>query len=149
MEGARGDARPADWNMAAPQNASHRTHDNGNAGQRNDKGLLGGTLRRCAACIRAEPLHRHETVRMWAAPLLQFLRSEQRHERDLRAKKTIHEVTVGKIQTAGHGIASTRDGGGSISSDMEYHRAMYCEVCNVGVGRCNGCGHGGLAVHVK
>jgi hypothetical protein len=35
-------------NMAAPQNASHRTHDNGNAGQRNDNdgtdGIVGGGI---------------------------------------------------------------------------------------------------------
>ena len=34
--------------MAAPQNASHRTHDNGNAGQRNDNdgtdGIVGGGI---------------------------------------------------------------------------------------------------------
>jgi hypothetical protein len=48
MEGASDDVRPADWNMAAPQNASHRTHDNGNAGQRNDNdgtdGIVGGGI---------------------------------------------------------------------------------------------------------
>ena len=37
-----------DGNMAAPQNASHRTHYNGNAGQRNDNdgtdGIVGGGM---------------------------------------------------------------------------------------------------------
>jgi len=50
MEGASDDAKPADWIMAAPQNASHRTHDNGKKGSGMTKVYLEA---RCDAALPA------------------------------------------------------------------------------------------------